>query len=263
MYRIILLVPALVLALPQRGDAQEILLPRLYIQELGIHGPPGHERSGVVTVAADPEAAAAPGRPGQGGGRLVLDVPAGTLQRALAALYHERAATEGWLQVKDADGQRSRVPLANVRVTRFNPGAGGSARVVVEHGTPRPARADPTVTLPAGHSAGLQVDGVSIRQIQEVSGVRSGELVLTRAVTDGDPAPLRTWATRLGPPGSNARARDIILVVYDPAGRTVRRYRLLGAWPKSLEIGSMKAGDTSPVAVESLTLAHEAIEPIR
>jgi hypothetical protein len=120
-----------------------------------------------------------------------------------------------------------------------------------------------TITLPQGHTAGLQIDGVTIRQIQEVSGVGRGELVLTRGITDGDRAPLRSWAARLGPTGSSARAREIVLEVYDPAGTLVQRYRLTNAWPKSLEIGTMKAGDTSAVAVERLTLAHEAIEPIR
>ena len=49
------------------------------------------------------------------------------------------------------------------------------------------------------------------------------------------------------------------IIVYDYEGSAVKRYKLTNAWPKSLEIGSMKAGDTS-VLTEKLVLTCEMIE---
>ena len=35
------------------------------------------------------------------------------------------------------------------------------------------------------------------------------------------------------------------IIVYDFEGNAVKRYKLTNAWPKSLEVGALKAGDTS------------------
>ena len=43
-------------------------------------------------------------------------------------------------------------------------------------------------------------------------------------------------------------------------GKAVKRYKLTNAWPKSLEIGSLKAGDTS-VLTEKLVVTYEKCEP--
>jgi len=48
--------------------------------------------------------------------------------------------------------------------------------------------------------------------------------------------------------------------VFNFEGARLRRYRLVNAWPKSLEIGSLKAGDTS-VLTEKLTLLCDRLEP--
>ena len=49
------------------------------------------------------------------------------------------------------------------------------------------------------------------------------------------------------------------IIVYDFEGNAVKRYKLTNAWPKSLEIGSLKAGDTS-CCTEKLVLTCERIE---
>ncbi len=49
------------------------------------------------------------------------------------------------------------------------------------------------------------------------------------------------------------------IVVYDYEGQPVKRYTLTNAWPKSLEVSSMKAGDTS-VMTEKLVLTFERVE---
>ena len=50
------------------------------------------------------------------------------------------------------------------------------------------------------------------------------------------------------------------IIVYDYEGNAVKRYNLTAAWPKSLELSSMKAGDTS-VMTEKLVLTYEKCEP--
>ena len=42
-------------------------------------------------------------------------------------------------------------------------------------------------------------------------------------------------------------------------GAPIKRYKLENAWPKSLEIGSLKAGDTA-VLTEKLVLTYEQME---
>ena len=49
------------------------------------------------------------------------------------------------------------------------------------------------------------------------------------------------------------------IIVFDFEGTAVKRYKLTNAWPKSLEIGSLKAGDTSYLS-EKLVLTCESIE---
>ena len=49
------------------------------------------------------------------------------------------------------------------------------------------------------------------------------------------------------------------VMVYDYEGKPVKEYKLTNCWPKSLEIGTLKAGDTS-VLTEKLTVTHEGCE---
>jgi phage tail-like protein len=49
------------------------------------------------------------------------------------------------------------------------------------------------------------------------------------------------------------------VIVFDYEGTEVKRYKLTNAWPKSLEVGTLKAGDTSYLS-EKLTLTCESIE---
>ncbi len=50
------------------------------------------------------------------------------------------------------------------------------------------------------------------------------------------------------------------VIVFDYQGIPLMRYKLANCWPKSLEIGTMKAGDTS-VPTEKLTITHEGCQP--
>ena len=143
----------------------------------------------------------------------------------------------------------------------------------------------PDLDSSVGHSFGLEIDGVVIKQIQEVSGLKMeqdvielkqntadgkyvvkklpgrpkpGEITLTRGLT-GDTS-FEKWIkdSRFGKMG-DARKGGAILV-FDFEGNAIKRYKLENAWAKSVEIGTLKAGDTS-VLTEKLVLTYERMEP--
>jgi phage tail-like protein len=82
-------------------------------------------------------------------------------------------------------------------------------------------------------------------------------VTLTRGLAHGDS--FETWirASRFGKLPDARKGGAII--VYDYEGAPVKRYKLTNAWPKSLEIGSLKAGDTN-VLTEKLTITYEVME---
>jgi phage tail-like protein len=142
----------------------------------------------------------------------------------------------------------------------------------------------PELDTSVGHSFGLEVDGVQINQINEVTGLKmeqdvielkqntpdgkyvikklpgrpkAGEVTLTRGLT-GDNSFERWVKDAHFGKMSDARKGGSI-VVYDYEGIAIKRYRLTNAWPKSLEISSLKAGDTS-VLTEKLVVTYEQME---
>jgi phage tail-like protein len=135
-----------------------------------------------------------------------------------------------------------------------------------------------------GHSFGLEFDGVVIKQINEVSGLKfeqdvielkqntadgkyvikklpgrpkAGEITLVRGLTADQSFEKWVKSSQFGQMG-NARKGGAI-IVFDFEGTAIKRYRLMNAWPKSLEIGSLKAGDTS-VLTEKLVITYETME---
>jgi phage tail-like protein len=142
----------------------------------------------------------------------------------------------------------------------------------------------PDLDSSVGHSFGLEVDGVVIKQIQEVSGLKmeqdvielkqntadgkyvikklpgrrkAGEVTLTRGLTSDTSFEKWIKDSRFGKM-SDARKGGAIMV-YDFEGTAIKRYKLENAWPKSLEIGSLKAGDTS-VLTEKLVITYEDMD---
>ncbi|HEU0133099.1 MAG TPA: phage tail protein [Mycobacteriales bacterium] len=142
----------------------------------------------------------------------------------------------------------------------------------------------PEMDTTVGHSFGIEIDGVVIKQISEVSGLKmeqdvielkqntpdgkyvvkklpgrfkAGEVTLTRGLT-GDNS-FEKWVkdSRFGKMGAARKGGAII--VYDYEGNAIKRYKLTNAWPKSLEIGTLKAGDTS-VLTEKLVVTYESLE---
>ncbi|RLK58267.1 MULTISPECIES: phage tail protein [Actinokineospora] len=142
----------------------------------------------------------------------------------------------------------------------------------------------PDLDTSVGHSFGLEVDGIQIKSINEVSGLKmeqdvielkqntadgkyvikklpgrpkAGEVTLTRGLT-GDTS-FEKWV-KDAHFGKMADARKGgAIIVYDYEGQPIKRYKLTNAWPKTLEIGSLKAGDTS-VLTEKLVVTYEQME---
>ena len=142
----------------------------------------------------------------------------------------------------------------------------------------------PDLDTSVGHSFGLEFDGIVITAIQEVSGLKmeqdvielkqntpdgkfmikklpgrpkAGEVTLTRGLTSD--TSFEDWVnTSQFGQMTNARKGGAI-IVFDYEGAPIKRYKLTNAWPKSLEIGSLKAGDTSYLS-EKLVLTCESIE---
>ena len=136
-----------------------------------------------------------------------------------------------------------------------------------------------------GHSFGLEIDGVQIKSITEVSGLKMeqdvielkengpdgkytvkrlpgrykpGEVTLTRGLTSDTSFEKWIKDSQFGKM-SDARKGGAI-IVFDYEGTAIKRYKLTSAWPKSLELSSLKAGDTS-VLTEKLTVTYERLEP--
>jgi phage tail-like protein len=142
----------------------------------------------------------------------------------------------------------------------------------------------PELDTTVGWSFGFEFDGISIKQIQEVSGLKmendvielkhntgegkyvnkklpgrpkAGEVTLTRGLTDDKS--FQDWMKKSHFGDMAAARKGGAVVVYDFMGSALKRYKLTNCWPKSLEIGSLKAGDTS-VLTEKLTITHEGCE---
>jgi phage tail-like protein len=142
----------------------------------------------------------------------------------------------------------------------------------------------PDLDSSVGHSFGLEFDGITIKSITEVSGLKmeqdvvelkqngpdgkyvikklpgrwkAAEVTLTRGLT-GDQS-FEKWVkdSQFGKMGDARKGGAII--VFDYEGQAIKRYKLTNAWPKSLEIGSLKAGDTS-VLTEKLVITCERLE---
>lgn len=137
-----------------------------------------------------------------------------------------------------------------------------------------------------GHSFGLEFDGIQINHITECTGLKmeqdvieyksntaadgkylikklpgrwkAGECTLTRPLTDNNSFEKWVKDSQLGKMKDARKGGAII--VYDYEGNALKRYKITNAWPKSLELGSLKAGDTS-VLTEKLVLTYEQCEP--
>jgi phage tail-like protein len=142
----------------------------------------------------------------------------------------------------------------------------------------------PDLDSSVGHSFGLEFDGITIKSITEVTGLKmeqdvielkengpdgkyvikklpgrwkAAEITLTRGLTADQS--FEKWIKDSQFGKMPAARKGGAIIVYDYEGSAIKRYQLTNAWPKSLEIGSLKAGDTS-VLTEKLVLTAERLE---
>jgi phage tail-like protein len=134
-----------------------------------------------------------------------------------------------------------------------------------------------------GHSFGLEVDGVRVTMLTEVSGLgwerdvievreggdpdattrrlpgrmKPGEVTLTRGLSTD--LTFEQWMRDPVPVGRPRRTVSVAL--FDTEGQAVARYHLEHAWPSKLQVTGLRSGGTE-VALESLTLVHEGLERV-
>jgi phage tail-like protein len=139
-----------------------------------------------------------------------------------------------------------------------------------------------------GHSFGLELDGITIKVITEASGLKmeqdvaeyeengpdgdyqirrlpgrpkAPDITLTRGLTADNSFEKWVKDSRFGNMTDSRKGGAII--VYDFEGNAVKRYKLINAWPKSLEVGSLKADDTSYLSEITRHLATQPRTPAR
>lgn len=135
-----------------------------------------------------------------------------------------------------------------------------------------------------GYSFGLEFDGVQIKSITEISGLKmeqdvvelkqnnpdgtytvkklpgrwkAGEVSVTRPLSED--SSFKDWIkdSQFGKMGTARKGGAVI--IYDYENNAIARYNITNAWPKSLEMTTLKAGDTS-VLTEKLVITYEKLE---
>ncbi len=121
-----------------------------------------------------------------------------------------------------------------------------------------------------GHSFGLELEGVNIA-LMDVVGLVLSVFGLGRPSDPPQPATVTLvrgltsdrrfvrWVQEAHGRGPGHTARRATIVVFAHDGSPVARYHLENAWPSKLEIGALKASDTSVVA-ERLTLTFDRVQ---
>lgn len=144
-----------------------------------------------------------------------------------------------------------------------------------------PGRREPDSTV--GHAFGLEVGGVQVTTLTEVTGLvlerdvlelreggadgdvaarrlpgrlKAGEVVLTRGLTAD--RTFEQWMEEVSLDATAAR-KDAAVVVFDRSGQTVARFTLAEAWPRRLEYAGLRAG-FGEALTETLALVHEGID---
>jgi len=141
----------------------------------------------------------------------------------------------------------------------------------------------PDIDSSVGHSFGLELDGVQVNGIRDVtltmeqevvelkeSGPdgkvvvrslpgrsKSPEITLTRGVTADNT--FREWVKQVQAGKDGVRKNGSVRVI-DQAGAQVTKYRFTNAWPKRVEISTLQAGGSSSIS-ERLVLVCEHLAP--
>ncbi|MGH2692773.1 MAG: phage tail protein [Actinomycetota bacterium] len=137
-----------------------------------------------------------------------------------------------------------------------------------------------------GYSFKVELDGVQLPSVMEVSGLKrevdkievkentadgkfvirnmpgrykAGEITVTRGLNELKSG--EDWLKKaMQGQVSDIRKNGAVTILDHTGANVVRRYNLLNMWVKSVEAGTLKAGDTSPLT-EKWTICFEDIQP--
>jgi len=137
-----------------------------------------------------------------------------------------------------------------------------------------------------GHSFAIEFQGVQFAFVNEVTGLKAemdvieqksvmanngrpfiikhpgknkaGEITITRGLTKDDA--FTNWMKQAQSGDKKAKKNGKIHIMAPDLSK-IRSYEIIQGWPKSLEIGSLKAGDTS-VLTEKIVVTYEEMKPL-
>ncbi|MBO0708727.1 MAG: phage tail protein [Candidatus Dormibacteraeota bacterium] len=144
----------------------------------------------------------------------------------------------------------------------------------------------PTDAL-AGYHFAIEMDGITIAQFQEVSGITSelDVIELKQNTSDGKYVIHKLPGNRKPPTITLKRGKDSSMdlwqwhqkiyegkisdarksgsvVLYDYEGSEVGRYNFVNAWPSKVSMGTLKAGGNE-VLMEEVTIVCEELERVK
>jgi phage tail-like protein len=135
----------------------------------------------------------------------------------------------------------------------------------------------------AGYHFSIEIDGVTIAQFREVSGLSAeiqtiehrenkpgglpvlkklpgaqkfGDITLKRGRTDSND--LWTWLKTVQQGDIDGARKNGSVVLFDYANGEKGRFNFINGWPSKVSLGSMTAGG-SDVLVEECTITHEGL----
>lgn len=141
-----------------------------------------------------------------------------------------------------------------------------------------------TFDTAVGYSFGLEIDGVQVPEVIEISGlkhevdkievkqntfdgkykithipgrVKAGEVTVTRGLTQSPT--ISDWLKKVIQGDVKGARKTAAVTVMDYQGSPVKRINLKAVWVKSVEFGAMKAGDTNALT-EKFILTYEESE---
>ncbi|WP_329264924.1 phage tail protein [Streptomyces sp. NBC_01478] len=133
------------------------------------------------------------------------------------------------------------------------------------------------------HNFGLQIDGVMVEYLQEVSGLsveqdvieyqqvskdgkpvtkkmpgvkKAGECTVTRGMTES--AAFTSWINDSIAGNMGAARKNATIMMMDYQNSPVKRYNMRNAWCSKVETSGVKAGDTSALT-EQVTIVFEEL----
>jgi phage tail-like protein len=134
------------------------------------------------------------------------------------------------------------------------------------------------------HSFGFEIDSVMCKSIQEISGLKAehdviqynenttdgkyvihkllgrrkvNDLTIKRGIT-GDDA-FEKWLQKCQDGQTKEAVTNASVVAYDTEGKPVKRWNLVNAFVKSIDHGTMKAGDTNAL-MQTIVISYEELK---